>query len=75
MDSLKASPDYAGINIEAEFRRAADWISKKPDRKMSRRFFTNWLDRCEKPLTIKPKQKPPESCLGPSSFPKGHNYL
>jgi hypothetical protein len=75
MSSLKSSPEYSGINIDSEFRRASEWVSKKPDRKMSRRFFENWLDRCEKPLTIKPKPKPPESCLGPSSFPKGHSYL
>jgi uncharacterized protein YdaU (DUF1376 family) len=63
--SLKSSPEYSGINIDSEFRRASDWISKNPDRKMSRSFFTNWLDRCEKPLTIKPKPQPfrPQSCL------------
>lgn len=52
---LKSSSEYAGINIDFEFRRASEWISKKSGRQMTRRFFTNWLDRCEKPLAIKPK--------------------
>jgi hypothetical protein len=77
MASLKTNPEYSGINIDSEFRRAHEWIAKQPDRKMSRPFFTKWLERCEKPLTIKPK--PPAhvygSSLGPTSFPKGHSYL
>jgi len=63
MASLKADPEHQGKNIDAEFRQASEWISKKPDRKMSRKFFENWLDRCEKPLTIKPKINQPRSCL------------
>jgi uncharacterized protein YdaU (DUF1376 family) len=76
MASLKSNPEHEGKNIDAEFRRASEWVSKQPDRKMSRRFFENWLERCEKPLTIKPKPKPPESCLGHSGpWPKGHSFL
>jgi uncharacterized protein YdaU (DUF1376 family) len=76
MASLKTNPDHEGKSIESEFRRASEWVSKNPDRKMSRRFFENWLDRCEKPLTIKPKPKPPESCLGHTGpWPKGHSFL
>jgi hypothetical protein len=74
MASLKANPQYSGISIDSEFRRAAEWIAKNPDRKMSRPFFTNWLSKCEKPLTIKPKPVQ-TSCLGAMSFPKGHSYL
>jgi hypothetical protein len=74
MASLKANPEYSGINIDAEFRRATEWINKNPPRQMSRQFFTNWLDRCEKPLTIKPKPVQ-TSCLGAMNFPKGHSCL
>lgn len=63
MASLKANPDYKGINIDAEYRRAADWIAKNPGRQLSRPFFTNWLSKCEKPLTIKL----------PSQFPRGQS--
>lgn len=63
MSELKTNPDFTGINIDAEFRRAAEWVSKKLDRKMTRRFFMNWLSKCEKPLTIKPKTTQPQSCL------------
>lgn len=63
MSELKTNPAYNGINIDAEFRRATEWVSKKPDRKMTRRFFQNWLSKCEKPLTIKPKINQPQSCL------------
>ena len=63
MSELKTNPDFTGINIDAEFRRAAEWVSKKPDQKMTRRFFQNWLSKCEKPLTIKPKINQPQSCL------------
>lgn len=65
MTSLKTNPDHEGKNIDAEFRRASEWVSKQPDRKMTRQFFNNWINRCEKPLAIKPAVKPfrPQSCL------------
>jgi len=65
MTSLKNNPDHEGKNIDAEFRRASEWVSKQPDRKMTRQFFNNWINRCEKPLAIKPAVKPfrPQSCL------------
>lgn len=65
MASLKTNPDHEGKNIDAEFRRASEWVSKQPDRKMTRQFFNNWMNRCEKPLAIKPAAKPfrPQSCL------------
>ena len=74
MASLKANPEYSGINIDSEFRRASEWIAKNPGRQLSRPFFTNWLSKCEKPLTIKPKPVQ-TSCLGPMFLPKGHSCL
>lgn len=75
MASLKTNPEYSGINIDAEFKRAADWITKNPGRQLSRPFFINWLSKCEKPLLIKPKLTIPK--IGPmfGGLPKGHSCL
>jgi uncharacterized protein YdaU (DUF1376 family) len=61
MAQLKTNSDYSGINIAAEFQRAHQWCQKN-SRQNSRHFFQNWLGKCEKPLTIKPKSQP-QSCL------------
>jgi len=68
MASLKTNPEYLGINIDAEFRRAAEWIAKKPGRQLSRPFFTNWLSKCEKPLTLKPVSRIPDYSKLPSAL-------
>jgi hypothetical protein len=62
MNQLKADSAYNGINISAEFQRAHQWCLKN-NRQNTRRFFLNWLSKCEKPLTIKPKINQPRSCL------------
>ena len=74
MASLKANSDYHGINIDTEYRRAAEWIAKNPGRQLSRPFFINWLSKAEKPLAIKPKPAQ-TSCLGPMFLTKGHSCL
>lgn len=61
MTQLKTNPDYTGIDITAEFQRAHQWCQKN-SRQNTRRFFQNWLSKCERPLNIKPKFQPP-SCL------------
>lgn len=68
MASLKSNPEYSGINIDAEFRRAHEWIVKKPGRQLSRPFFTNWLSKCEKPLTLKPVSRIPDYSKLPSAL-------
>lgn len=64
MASLKANPDHEGKSIDAEFQKAHQWCQKN-NRQNTRRFFINWLSKCEKPLAIKPAVKPfrPQSCL------------
>jgi hypothetical protein len=62
MSELKTNPAHNGINIAAEFQRAHQWCQKN-NRQNTRRFFQNWLTKCEKPLTIKPKTNQPQSCL------------
>jgi hypothetical protein len=50
LDSLKQNPMYDHINIDNEFLKAKQWISQKGGRKLTPRFFVNWLNRIEKPL-------------------------
>jgi hypothetical protein len=50
LDSLKANPLYDHINIDNEFLKAKQWIAQKGGRKLTPRFFVNWLNRIEKPL-------------------------
>jgi hypothetical protein len=53
LDSLKQNPMYDHINIDNEFLKAKQWISQKGGRKLTPRFFVNWLNRIEKPLEVK----------------------
>lgn len=49
LDSLKADPAYAGIEVRKEFAKMNNWCAvngKKP----SRRRFINWLNRIEAPM-------------------------
>jgi hypothetical protein len=51
LESIKANPMYSHINIDSEFARARQWILLKGSgRKLTPRFFINWLNRIEKPL-------------------------
>jgi hypothetical protein len=49
---LKKIYDY--IDIDVELKRIDAWLLTHQDRKKTRRFVTNWLNRIEKPM---PKQK------------------
>jgi hypothetical protein len=49
---LKRIYDY--IDIDTELKRIDAWLLTHQDRKKTRRFVTNWLNRIEKPM---PKQK------------------
>jgi hypothetical protein len=51
IESLKANPAFAGINIDHEIGKARAWITAHPGRKFSRPFVVNWLNRIEKPMT------------------------
>jgi len=46
---LKSKPVYAGIAVENELQKAQTWCEAN-NRKCSRRFFTNWLNRCEQSM-------------------------
>lgn len=50
LQALKANPIYSHIDIDAELARAKQWIARTGGRKLTSRFFVNWLNRIEKPL-------------------------
>ena len=45
-----------GVNVDEQRIKAEAWISAKPNRQFTRRFFANWLSRCETKIntTLKP---------------------
>lgn len=53
LEALKANPIYKHIDIDAEFNKAKQWIARTGGRKLTSRFFVNWLNRIEKPLEKK----------------------
>lgn len=48
VEDLKKIYDY--IDIDLELKRMDAWLLTHPDRKKTRRFVTNWLNRVEKPM-------------------------
>ena len=40
-----------GVNVQEQKIKAETWLSTKPGRKFSRKFFANWLARCETKMT------------------------
>ena len=60
VEYLKKTYDW--INIDMELKRIDAWIATHPDRKKTRRFVTNWMNRIEKPMEKQPYV--PGSMLG-----------
>jgi hypothetical protein len=48
VSDLKKIYDY--IDVDTELKRIDAWLLTHPDRKKTRRFVTNWLNRIEKPM-------------------------
>jgi len=70
VEDLKRIYDY--IDIDTELKRIDAWLLTRPDRRKTRRFVTNWLNRVEKPMEKQPHvagnmlgvyQGPHRSCL------------
>lgn len=57
LQSLKANPAYAGIEIDREFGKARAWCDTMR-RTLNRRRFINWLNRCERPINAYTPHKP-----------------
>lgn len=43
---------FPTVSIEREMARAKAWLTTRPGRQFTRRFFVNWLLKCERPITI-----------------------
>lgn len=42
---LKASPKFKDLNIDVELSKAHSWILANPHRKLTKKFFMNWINR------------------------------
>ncbi len=56
--SIRVNPAYEGLDIDRELAKMDVWLTKHPDRKKSRGFITNWLNKADKPVIIKKPHKP-----------------
>jgi len=57
LDALKKEPIYSHVDFDTEARKAQMWLDDHaPTRKFTKRYFTNWIGRIEKPLNIAPSQ-------------------
>ena len=48
---LKADPAFAGIDIDREIAKCRRWCEEKR-KTLSRQRVVNWLNRCERPLSV-----------------------
>lgn len=47
--ALQREPAYEGIDVAKEFQKADVWC-RKNNRKLTERFFVNWLNRADRPV-------------------------
>lgn len=59
LEDLKKNPIHALIDIDRELEKASQWCKKK-NRKLTQRFFNNWLKNADRsiPTPSKPKHLP-----------------
>ncbi len=50
-EELKRNPLYEGVQIDRELERAKQWCKKK-NRRLTQRFFENWLKKSDKDLPL-----------------------
>ena len=48
---IEASPAYAGIDVRRQFEKAKFWISEHRGRVFTHKFFLNWLNRLDVPIS------------------------
>lgn len=53
LQSLKEVEAYRGLDLDAEVSKIKAWLVLRPNRKMTRRFVLNWLNRAEKPMEVR----------------------
>jgi len=56
LEELMKNPLYEGIEIDRELLRAKQWCSKK-GRRLTQRFFENWLKRADRIIQDIPKKQ------------------
>lgn len=54
---LAADPTYSGIDVPREWGKAMNWC-RVNNRKATRRFFVNWLNKIEKPISASNPREP-----------------
>jgi len=52
LETLKADPAFAGIDIDLEYAKATRWCEEKR-KTLSRMRLINWLNRCDRPLNAR----------------------
>jgi uncharacterized protein YdaU (DUF1376 family) len=50
VSQLQAEPAYQGIAVQQEYNKAAVWC-KSHNRTLTERFFVNWLNRIDRPVS------------------------
>jgi hypothetical protein len=58
---------FPGIDIEEQRAKAEVWLTLRPGRQFTRKFFLGWLFRTEKPIAAKPKPDYGKNPTGPFS--------
>lgn len=65
-EELKRNPLYEGVEFERELEKAKQWCRKK-GRKLTKRFFENWLSKADRVLVALPEPK--RNYLPPAHVP------
>ncbi len=72
-EELKRNPLYQGIEIDKELENAKKWCRRK-GRKLTKRFFENWLEKADRVLmdlpVSKPNYLPPPNEISDEEFEK-----
>lgn len=60
-ESLKISPAYRHVNFEVENSKMDIWLAqpKNKNRKKTRQFILNWLNKIERPVVGQPSMLKP----------------
>lgn len=55
IESLKSDSTYSHVDFEFELNKAKNWCVKN-NRKLTERFFLNWINKIDKPLNLSDKK-------------------
>lgn len=60
---VRANPAYIGVDIDQELGKMDAWLSTRPQKKKTRRFIINWLNRVERPVNGMTRTEKPKSLV------------